>query len=225
MQEQRESHGRTIPAAARVRCFLALALWILTPKANQAEVLSLTIGVDVNSPYGISEPWAIIREGLQRLDFVDSISALPDRKTATGELRTRHGRVPDVNALALALKEIGAGATLRGVEATAHGRIFKEHEHVYLKLSKTGDLLRLAPATTQVRRNTASAGSAWIDAERDAFTKLMAHLKGEPLEVRITGSLRAGDKAGSVNHQILEVRLFDLQGSAQKRTTDRHGEK
>src|SRR5688572_13908116 len=122
----RGRHRQVAPARQpSMRNILAIVC-ALAGFAAQAEVTAITLGLDVNSPYGISEPWVTIREGLLRLDYVESVAALPDRKAATGELRTKNGSVPDVNALNTAVRELGAGATLRGVEAAVVGDVVKQ---------------------------------------------------------------------------------------------------
>jgi len=179
--------------------------------AAQAEVTSITLGLDVNSPYGISEPWITIREGLLRLDYVDSVASLPDRKSATGELRTKNGRVPDVDALSTAIRELGAGATLRGVEATVVGDVVNQRGDLLLKVATTGETLRLAPLTTPVQR-----GANLAETERNAFVELTSRSNRDALKVRITGPLRARASQGAP--QTLEVRIFDFPGRNQNQT-------
>lgn len=189
-------------------CVVAFCVWVSA--GARAEVLSLTLGIDVNSPYGISEPWATIRAGLLRLDYVESVAELPDRKTRTGEMRTKNGRVPDVDALATALRELGAGATLRGIEATITGTVSRDGKDLSLKVGKTGEILRLAPLTRRVQRDAIEI----TDKERNAFTELAS--RAEPAEVRITGPLRA--RAGQGSLQTLEVRTFEFSGRTQNQT-------
>src|SRR5688572_1392952 len=187
---------------------LVLAFCMLASASAPAEVLSLTLGVDVNSPYGISEPWATIRAGLLRLEYIESVAELPDRKTATGEMRTKNGRVPDVEVLAKALRELGAGAKLRGVEATIDGKISKRGDELLVHVSKTGETLRLARFTKPVQRNSDPKES-----ETNAFVAVSSALSREVLEARITGPLRAPAAAGEL--QSLEVRKFDFPGRTQ----------
>ena len=179
--------------------------------AARAEVTSITLGLDVNSPYGISEPWITIREGLLRLDYVESVASAPDRKGATGELRTKNGRVPDIDALSTAIRELGAGAALRGMEATVVGDVAKHGSDLVLKVTTTGETLRLAPLTKPVQR-----GADVNETERNAFAELASRSSGSTLKVRITGPLRARGAPGEP--QTLEVRLFDFPGRTQNQT-------
>lgn len=183
----------------------AFIFCVLVSASAPAEVLSLTLGLDVNSPYGISEPWATIRAGLLRLDYVDSVAELPDRKAATGEVRTKKGCVPDVAALAKSVSDLGAGAALRGVEAIVRGSVFRDGDQLVLKVSNTGESLRLAPLTKPVQR-----GLQPDDSERSAFGALASRLDREASEVRITGPLRARVAPGGL--QTIEVRKFDFPG-------------
>jgi hypothetical protein len=179
--------------------------------AAQAEVISITLGLDVNSPYGISEPWITIREGLLRLDYVESVANVPDRKSATGGLRTKNNHVPDVDSLSTAIRELGAGATLRAVEATVVGDVVKQGGDVLLKIATTGETLGLAPLTKPVHR-----GADVRETERNAFVELTARSGRDALKVRITGPLRARTTPGAP--QTLEVRIFDFPGRNQNQT-------
>ena len=183
--------------------------------AAQAEVTSILLGLDVNSPYGISEPWVTIREGLLRLDYIDSVASLPDRKSATGELRTKNGRVPDVDALGTAVRELGAGATLRGVEATVVGDVVKQGDYFVLKVATTDEILRLAPFTTPVQRGVSAS-----ETERNAFVELTSRSNRAPLKLRITGPLRTRTAPGAP--QTLEVRTFDFPGRNQNQTKNQN---
>lgn len=205
--KRRGRHRQVAPALAIV-CAIA-------GFAAQAEVISITVGLDVNSPYGISEPWVTIREGLLRLDYIESVATLPDRQGATGELRTKKGRVPEVNALRTAIRELGAGATLRGVEATITGDVVKQGGNLVLEVATTGETLRLAPLTTPVQR-----GANVSEPERNAFAELTSRSKGDPLKVRITGPLRA--RAAPDAPQTLEVRLLDFPGRNQNQTKNQN---
>lgn len=216
-KEGRETAGtipRSGPRQKRAKLLLVVMLGLAGGTTAFAEVLSVTLGIDVNSPYGISEPWVTIRNGLLRLDYVESVGALADRKTATGELRTKGGRLPQVEALALALRETGAGATLRGIEVTVRGQVVRRGEQFFFESSQTGEEVALASITQRVQLNTPPLS----EQEKNAFADLTAHWKGAPLEARITGPLRSQVAVATNSPQRLEVRVFDLTGSAQNQT-------
>lgn len=180
-----------------------------------AEVRSVTIGIDVNSPYGIGEPWVMIREGLLRLENIEFVSPEPDRRTTTGELRTKGGRLPDVEALGKSIREIGAGASLRGVEVTVDGRVEKTDDQLVLRVSKTDEVLVLEPATKRIQLQRRKKSSEPLtEAEQKAFQNLSAKWQGRPLDVRITGPInKRGGKA------VLGVRRFDFQAVPERETT------
>lgn len=192
----------------KLRLLLFLSLSVLTALSPPAcaQVRSLTLGINVNSPYGIGEPWVTIREGLQRLDFVESISAQPDKDASTGELRTKNGQLPDLEVLAKALRDTGAGASLRGVEATIDGEIAKEDDHFVLRLSGTNLTLDLKPLTKLVQRRRQPTA-----AEKAAYQTLTAKSKAHSLRARVVGPLVrevAGREAS--RPPALEVRTFSL---------------
>lgn len=193
---------------------LSSALLLLSFVAAQAEVCSVTIGIDVNSPYGIGEPWVIIREGLLRLESIESVSPQPDRQTATGELRTKKGLVPDVDALAKSIREIGAGASLRGVEATIDGRLEKQGDQFLVRVSKTDEVLLLEAVTQRIQlQPRRKSPEPLTDAEQKAFQNLSAKWQGTPLDVRITGPITK--RSGKT---VLAVRRFDFQADTARET-------
>jgi hypothetical protein len=190
-------------------------IWFATSVAGVAQVHSLTLGINVNSPYGLREPWVMIREGLLRQDFVESISVQPDTAAGTGELRTRHGRLPDLDLLAQALRDTGAGASLRGVEASVAGELAKERDQFYLRL--TGDnprvTFRLQPLSALVQR-----GRQPTESEKMAYRTLTAGWTDRPMRVVVTGPVLKRADSHSHSHQAptlpaglaLEVRRFIL---------------
>jgi len=190
-----------------------ILLLLVLAGAGHAEVRSITIGVDVNSPYGISEPWVTIRDGLLRHDTIEWVSPQPDRKSSTGELRTKGGQVPDVDTLAKALREIGAGASLRGVEAVVDGRLERQDGHFVLRTTKTDEVLGLEPASQRVHLDGKRPESL-TQPELNSFKNLVAEWKNKPIRIRVTGSLlKRGDRT------VLAVRQFVFQGVTEKEPT------
>lgn len=193
---------------------LSLLLFLLVPA--RADVRSITVGIDVNSPYGLGEPWVIIREGLLRLENIEWVSPQPDRQNSTGELRTKGGVMPDLDALAKSIRDIGAGASLRGVEATIDGVLEKSAGQFVLRAGKTRQVLTLEPATLRIQlAPRQKSPEPLTDAEQKAFQTLTAKWQGQPLAVRITGPIFTRDGKTS-----LAVRLLDFQTDTARKTTN-----
>ena len=188
------------------RLLACTALLFAAGSGAHAQVQSLTLGIQVNSPYGIGEPWATIRDGLQRLDFVESMSQRPDHKASTGEMRTRGGALPDLAGLAQALRDTGAGASLLGVEANIDGELTRHGESFILRLPGSNTVLRLAPVTKLLQR-----GQQPTDTEKAAYQALTAAWPGRPLRVNVVGPLvqhppaKGSGQSGAIG---LEVRRF-----------------
>jgi hypothetical protein len=190
------------------------ALLLLVVSTAGAEVRSVTVGIDVNSPYGLGEPWAIIREGLLRLAYVEWVDPQPDRKTATAELRTKGGRVPDVDALAKAIRDIGAGASLRGVEITVDGHLRKQADHFILRVTRNEEELILEPVRQRLQLEGPKKPPVPLtEEEQNAFENLTVKWQGKPLGVRITGSIGKGR-----GRPTLAVRHFNLQADTARET-------
>src|SRR5687768_4714306 len=118
----------------------------------------------------------------------------------------RDGRVPDVSALARYLRECGAGATLRGVEATVDGWLAEENGALLLRVTGTGQTLRLAPLRRKVQWDVERSREQVIpERERTAFDRLRRQVPALCPPVRVTGPLVEG--AAGQPH-TLEVREF-----------------
>ena len=148
-----------------------------------------------------------VREGLARLEGVESISERCNRQAGTGELRLKNGRLVDPQSLAKQIADVGVGARLRGLEATIDGVLEKKGGKTVLRVAKSNEILELAPLTTKVQIDAVKSKKPEPPAkqEKEAYKKLRARAKDEPQAVRITGPLRAGNK--------IEVRTFELKSS------------
>ena len=148
-----------------------------------------------------------VREGLARLEGVESISERCNRQAGTGELRLKNGRLVDPQSLAKQIADVGVGARLRGLEATIDGVLEKKGGKAVLRVAKSNEILELAPLTTKVQIDAVKSKKPEPPAkqEKEAYKKLRARAKDEPQAVRITGPLRAGNK--------IEVRTFELKSS------------
>jgi len=122
-------------------------------------------------------------------------------------VRTGEGRLPRVSALAAGIVALGAGATLRGVEADVEGELHRRGDSVVLRVGETGEEFVLAPLTRKIqwhpRRKRLRRPSA---DERGAYRRLISRWKGEPRRVRIVGPLV---ESGAGQPMALEVRKFE----------------
>ena len=146
-----------------------------------------------------------VREGLERLDGVEFISPRPDLRTATCELRLKNGRLLDPERMSKFLFDIRVGARLRGLEATANGRLEKQQGGFVLRIAGTEECLRLAPLERKVQLDAARKEPMPASrSERKACQRLLARWRGKPFSVRVTGPLVK--RHGGV--LTLEVRRF-----------------
>lgn len=148
-----------------------------------------------------------VREGLARLEGVESISERCDRRSGTGELRMRDGRLVDPKVLAEQILNIGVGARLRGLEARVSGNLKKREGELFLDLGgKTNQLLRLRPLTRKIQivDGDQKKLATPTEAEVAAYSKLLA---SKHTSVRVSGTV-TNDEKGQV---LLEVREFSVQ--------------
>lgn len=146
-----------------------------------------------------------LREGLARLEGVESISERCNRQYGTGELRLKQGRLTDPLVLSKQIADIRVGARLRGLELTVDGFVEKKDGKPILRVSKSNEILELAPLTAKVQIDALNSKKPEpaTKQEKQAYKNLMARLKGESVAARLTGPLRNGMK--------LEVRTFELK--------------
>jgi hypothetical protein len=149
----------------------------------------------------------LVREGLERLDGVASVSEYCDPRTATCELRMKEGWSLDPRLLSQHLVDLRVGARLRGVEATKDGLIEQQGRSLLLRVSGSDEVLRLSDLSKKVQRD-AKTGRAEIStrAERQACQKLLAKVKSGLRNVRVTGPLVGN---GDIGPLALEVRSFE----------------
>lgn len=147
---------------------------------------------------------------MTRLAGVKSVSERACPQTWTGEIRTQAGCLPDLEAWSRGFREeVGQAFTIRGVEATVAGRLVEDNGRPALRLSATGEVLRLAPLRRKVQWDPDRQREQPItDAERWAYASLRArwgNAKSQAVSVRIVGPLVQGAD-GRLSH--LEVREF-----------------
>ena len=149
-----------------------------------------------------------VREGLARLEGVESISETCDRRAGTGELRLRNGRLIDPVTLGQQIRDIRVGARLRALEATIDGTLDHIEGKPHLRMPGTKQSLVLAPLTAKVQMDAINKKPLPLAGkEKEAFSALSAKWNGKPTPVRITGPLRKPENGSSL---ILEVREFSF---------------
>jgi hypothetical protein len=191
---------RSVISSRPAGFFMGVVSLFVAAISLNAQVVSLTLGLDVNSPYGLSEPWFTLRNGLLRCEEIESVAERPDVKAGTGEVTTKGGKLPDLGRLEQAIKDCGAGARLRSVEATVEGELVARGNQRVLKLPM-GELA-LKPLSKAVEGATRSKEPAV--AELEAYERLMKHATAEK-RVRVIGPLRMET---SNQKFFLEVRTF-----------------
>jgi hypothetical protein len=172
---------------------------VAMPCAAFSQVHSLTLGFEVNSPYGLSEPWYTIRSGLLRSDDLQTVAERPDVRTATAEATTKGGQLPDLAKLQKAVSESGAGATLRGVEATIEGELVSAQDKWTLRVA--GKEIPLQPLTELVQQERKRPRPATAE-ELGAFERL-TRSPNEGKRWLVTGPLRWQSALS------MEVRTFE----------------
>jgi hypothetical protein len=149
-----------------------------------------------------------IREGLARLEGVESISRQPRVTDATCEVRTRSPRLLQPRALRQRLADLRVGARLRGVEATVDGHLEKHGDELRLRLAGANESLRLAPLQEKVQWDTRRRRPQEpAPDERSAFQRLAAGLSREASAVRIVGPF-VEDEQGTLGLQVRQFHQF-----------------
>ena len=170
------------------RCLLTAVLAAAYCSLAAGQVVSLTLQIEVNSPYGLSEPWFTIRNGLLRHPGVESVAERPNLKAHTGTVTTKEGRLLTPDELGRAVRECGAGASLRAVEAVIDGMVTVRSEMMYLKVPDAE--IRLRPLA---------------EAETGAYERL----KKESKPVRVSGLLTQEANDPRRRTFVLEVRSVE----------------
>jgi len=178
---------------AAILCLVAM------PLTGFSQVHSLTLGIDVNSPYGLSEPWFTIRNALLRCPDIATVAEQANRKSATGEVTTKNAQLPDLMKLETVIRESVAGATLRAVEATVEGDLLQVQGKWHLRFS--GKEIPLRPVTVLVQQERKKPRPP-TNEELNAYERLLAK---PPKRVRVTGPLRSNPALA------LEVRAFESE--------------
>jgi hypothetical protein len=118
----------------------------------------------------------------------------------------RGGRLPDLQALARAVRKVGDPFWVRGVEATIDGELIEKDGRWTLRIPDSGELFYLEPLARKVqwdtRNNRAQPATA---AELSAYDRLIEQRKGRSGRLRVVGPLvRETEDAPP----LLQVRQF-----------------
>ena len=189
---------------------LALALLLLLAAATpaRAQIRSYTVGLDVNCPYGLTECWALMREGLEAIDTVAAVSPRPDAVRGTFEMRAKDPGLVNPQLLATNIFLMGVGARLRGLELTADGTLEKRDSQFLLRIDGVKVPLPLAALREKIQMNNPKKRREDIsETERTAYQTLVAQATNAPARVRITGPLA---KPAAAAEPVLEVRTFEF---------------
>jgi hypothetical protein len=150
----------------------------------------------------------MVREGLQRLDGVESVGERASHKTQTCEIRTQGGRLLQHDVLLQHILNLRVGARLRGMEATVDGWLEKQGENLVLRVSGTNEVLRLAPLVHVVQWDfQKKCPQPPTPEETYAYQNLVAESKSRSHRILVTGPVV---KSTDSPYPLLEVRRFDL---------------
>lgn len=202
---------KTLPSPFIRLGFSALLLLSIAAPPARAQIRSYTLGLDVNCPYGLTECWTLIREGLETIDGVAAISARADAVRGTCEMRPRNADLLNQEKLAAAVVAMGVGARLRGLEITAEGTLERRDSQLFLRIDGVKNPLPLAPLRAKIQMNNPRKRREEISAtERTAhqqFTAQAAASASATQRARLTGPLT---KAAANAEMVLEIRAFEF---------------
>ena len=195
------------PFASLAHAGLALLLLLVAAPAR-AQIRSYTVGLDVNCPYGLTECWALMREGLEAIDTVAAISPRPDPVRGTFEMRTKSPALVNPQLLATNIFLMGVGARLRGLELTADGTLERRDSKMFLHIDGVKAPLPLVALRDKIQMNNPKKRREdTSESERTAYQNLVAQATNAPARVRITGPLA---KPTAAAEPVLEVRAFEF---------------
>jgi hypothetical protein len=174
--------------------------------AIAAEEATFTVGIDTTCPYGLVNCWPEVREPIEGLRGVKTVSKRVDPKTLTCEVQMEQGLLLDAKALNKRVKdEAGAFFSVRGVEATLNGSLFRRDGEFVLQMIGGTNVLYLTPLRKKVQQDTKTKAAQLPDAaELAAYSRLVSESRHESSLVRVIGPLQAEG-----NRAILQVRQFD----------------
>lgn len=197
------------PAPGSMPTLEVRGFWWFSPA--QPPVHALWLGLEVNGPYGLREPWAMIREGLLRSGDWEWLAEAPDLAAETFGARSASACWPRQTLLARQVSELGAGASLRGVEAAVEGWLSRENGRLRFRACGSEGPVALAPLDRKIQRDGRQRSEATKTAsERGAYELLCSSAGSQPRLARVLGPVV---ESGDGRHWLLEVRGFVLQAA------------
>lgn len=134
------------------------------------------------------------------------VASTADPKIWTAEIKTKNGILLSPLAVSKHLEAMRVGARLYGMEATIEGRIIERKGALCLAVSRSKEILTLAPLTRIVQWDVAgSKASPLSDEEKAAFARLKSQKPSSKILIRVTGTLTQTDPKSL---SVLEVRSF-----------------
>jgi hypothetical protein len=184
--------------------------WNFSPA--RPELRALWLGVEVNGPYGLGESWVLVREGLLGSGDWEWLAETADLESETFAARAPAGRWPDQAALERRLSALGAGASLRGVEAAIEGQVALEHSGLVLRARDGEEPIALAPLGRKIQRDGRRRSEAGKSAEeRSAYERLRAIAGASgPRRARVLGPV-VQSRHG--RRWLLELRDFVVESA------------
>lgn len=191
--------------------FATLAATLLLASQAFSQVQSITLGIRTHCPYGIRGCWPEIRDGLETPTAITAITGEPDILTDTCQVKMREDWAADPELFQRNFREMRIGVDVRGVEAVVEGYLETSGQNLFLRVSKTDNVLPLARLQTKVQwdKERKQPQAATIT-EQGAFEALKESSSRHSGRLRITGPLRSNpDK----KVPTLEVRQFEFLDS------------
>jgi hypothetical protein len=190
-----------------VLCSLLVGVAMGASEAR-AQVQSLTLGVNVNCPSGLGECFFLLREGLTRIEGIESIDERANPALGTGCLRIRDISLLDPTVMAQKVFDVSIGASLRGMEATIDGTVEGTKDSMLLRFvhGGTNQTVKLVALKKKIQLDDERKGSAPpTKEEREAFNRLKKS-KDLSAKLRLTGPMTRPKEGEPL---VMEVRTFE----------------
>jgi hypothetical protein len=137
---------------------------------------------------------------------VSEVSERVCPNTWTCRLTPRDERLLNLETVSRAVRAVGDPFRVRGVEATVDGDLLRAGGRLALRISRSRDLLRLAPLGHKVQWDRrGNREQAPTDEERSAYARLVHGRRSPSRRVRVVGPLVAARDGKPI---VLQIRQF-----------------